>query len=445
MAQLALRLPVFVASPSDVAEEREIAEKVIREVARKASRHQLLVEPFLWEEDAPPALHNPMEITDQFLEVAELVVFIFWSRLGTPGRMNGTETGTLEELRLTRQQVRRGTSDDAFMYFRTTPPENGRPEDLERVRQFRGELEQSKDVYFCEYRTPSEFRQKFRKHLESWVEGWHGLTKICEYALKASSRIPADKLGEYLLTQVKRRFDYEAEPEITDALGTCAVRLYQRHGPEGYKEPLPLQSFSPHLRRLSELGACGEEMDAEQALFDALKGPMAIGPTPLRRGEGDSFFFYDLQWFSFFCAAGLFSAITADETRAVELLPYVNTVHQFLGALGRQHPEKITPNLIRWLANTERITEGKPVVRNFAAYVLGMIGAYEAQDALAHAARYDKGQDVALYCISSLGKMRARRHLKRLIDFFADQQQDHLRLTASQAVCRSIGIAEYEL
>jgi hypothetical protein len=281
--------------------------------------------------------------------------------------------------------------------------------------------------------------------MESWVEDWYGLTRICEYALKASSRVQADQLGEYLLIEIRRRFDYESEPEITDALGACAVRLYQRHGLDGCDEPLPLQSFSPHLKRLSALGASGAELDAQRALLAALRRPMSIGSTPLRRGVGDTFFFYDRQWFSFFCAIGLFSAIAAGDTKAVELLPYANTVHQFLGALGRQQQEKLTPNLIRWLANTDRVTEGKPVVRNFAAYVLGMIGANEAQDALAYAARNDNGQDVALYSISSLGKLRARRHLKRLIDFFSEQSEDYLRMTASQAICRSIGIADYEL
>jgi hypothetical protein len=442
MAQLALRLPVFVASPSDVAEEREIAEKIIREVAREASRQQLLVEPFLWEEDAPPSLQNANDVTNQFLEAAELVVFIVWSRLGTPVRINGTETGTLEELRLTRQQVRRGSSDDAFMYFRTAPPEQGRLEDLEKVRQFRTELEGAKDILFCQYATPADFRRKFRKHLERWVEDWYGLTRICEYALKAPARIPSQFLGERLLLEVRRRFDYEVETEIVALLGDCAVQMYQRFGPQGSDLPIPMPDF--HLRRLSKLA--GEPQPAElQNFLATLSNAPVLGPAPLRKGTGDDLFFHDQQWFSFFCAAGLSSAIMAGQMQAVELRPYMNTVHQYLSVLGRQHPERLAPNLMRWLANTDRVTEGKPIVRNFAAYVLGMIGASEAQDILAHAARYDRGEDVALYSICSLGRLRARHHLRRLVDFFSEQDQAHYRLMASQAICRSVGIAEYEL
>ena len=91
------------------------------------------------------------------------------------------------------------------------------------------------------------------------------------------------------------------------------------------------------------------------------------------------------------------------------------------------------------------IVANKPIVRNFAAYVLGMLGALEAQDALARACETDRGQDVALYSVTSLGKIRSRRYLDLLVDQFEKVSDSHLRLTIGQAICRIIGIAEYEL
>jgi HEAT repeat protein len=84
------------------------------------------------------------------------------------------------------------------------------------------------------------------------------------------------------------------------------------------------------------------------------------------------------------------------------------------------------------------------VARNFAAYVIGMIGGIQAQDALAEALQSDKGVDVSRYCITSLGKLRSRRHLPLLVQFFQTGNDD-LRLVISQAVSNIVGIAHYEL
>jgi hypothetical protein len=82
MAQLALRLPIFLASPSDVQKERQYAEKVILSLSREVSKQRLLIEPLRWEQDAAPSLERPNEVTLRLLQASELTVFIFWSTLG---------------------------------------------------------------------------------------------------------------------------------------------------------------------------------------------------------------------------------------------------------------------------------------------------------------------------------------------------------------------------
>lgn len=74
-----------------------------------------------------------------------------------------------------------------------------------------------------------------------------------------------------------------------------------------------------------------------------------------------------------------------------------------------------------------------------------MLGSLHAQDDLARAARDDRGQDVRLYCITSLGKLRSRRHLMLLVRLYREETDPRLRLTIGQAVCRIVGIAHYEL
>ena len=49
MVDLALHLKVFIASPSDVVEERDTAEKVIAELKEESARQRLLLQSFRWE------------------------------------------------------------------------------------------------------------------------------------------------------------------------------------------------------------------------------------------------------------------------------------------------------------------------------------------------------------------------------------------------------------
>jgi hypothetical protein len=80
-----------------------------------------------------------------------------------------------------------------------------------------------------------------------------------------------------------------------------------------------------------------------------------------------------------------------------------------------------------------------------AAYVLGMLGAIDAQEDLARAAVDDLGQDVRLYCVTSLGKLRARQQLPVLKQLYAREADQQLRLMIAQAICRMTGVADYEM
>src|SRR5689334_4112591 len=122
MAQIAVRLPVFLASPSDVAVERGIAEEEILRLGREVARHGLLLEPFRWEVDAQPGIGRPNEQTNRLLKMSELAVIIFWSSLGSASTVDGFVTGTVEELHLSWRQVSTGASDDLFVYFRDADP-----------------------------------------------------------------------------------------------------------------------------------------------------------------------------------------------------------------------------------------------------------------------------------------------------------------------------------
>jgi HEAT repeat protein len=100
--------------------------------------------------------------------------------------------------------------------------------------------------------------------------------------------------------------------------------------------------------------------------------------------------------------------------------------------------------LIEWLKGASDAGRGRPIVRNFAAYVLGMIRATDAQDALAAAARDDQGHDVRVYAICALGKLRSRRHLSLLVKLRSKAANEQERRVIGQAICRIMGVAYYD-
>jgi len=441
MIELALRIPIFIASPTDVKQERDIVEQEIARISKLSIEKRLLLEPIRWEKDARPGWGRPQDLLNPKVRGAELVIVILWSRMGSAASTRSDETGTMEEFRIASEYVGLGRSDDVFVYFRDTPPpSSASPHSMQRVGEFKESLHRSKSILTCDYADPNEFRETFRRHLEAWLERWSRIPEICEYALRQSAPAHHKSLtGENMLAIYHRVFDETQAPELSARLGRLAVNRYQRNGgprasslaisPDTLGDP---SSWAIHASTQPEV-VLNMLADAGQPV------------PPLRRESNDSVYFATPQWFYFFCAIGLIDAICRADMTAVALVPYVNPVHQVFSALAVTRRERIIEVLGMWLANRDGTTTSQPIVRNFSAYVLGMLGAIEAQDLLAEAAQYDEGSGVQLYCITSLGKLRARRHLALLAKLFFQVAEDYTRLVTAQAICRITGVARYEL
>jgi hypothetical protein len=130
---------VFLASPSDTETEREVLRRVIgRWNDLHAADLGVVLLPVGWETHAVPQLGEPPQalINRQVLERCDLLIGVFWTRLGTP-----TETapsGTAEEIQRFIDAGKR-----ALVYFSTrqTAPELLDPEQLNALRQFRDDLQ----------------------------------------------------------------------------------------------------------------------------------------------------------------------------------------------------------------------------------------------------------------------------------------------------------------
>src|SRR4051794_31938327 len=99
MTFLAQVLRVFVASPGDVADERQmLADCIAHWNIQNSPSAQIVFLPVAWEELLVPELGGRPQalINSRLLQDADLLIGMFWTRLGTP---TGVEvSGTVEEI-----------------------------------------------------------------------------------------------------------------------------------------------------------------------------------------------------------------------------------------------------------------------------------------------------------------------------------------------------------
>jgi len=413
MARLALQLPVFISSPSDVQNERDEVEQVIVRIAGDAARHGLLLSVYKFEKDATPAFGRPLDQSNVDLRASELVIAIFGNGVGSPARVGETETGTLEEIRIAEVLVRMGKTDDLFLYYRT----NNSKMPVTSIESVMRPIIESRQQTVWPYSDPTQLGVLVDRHVRRWLEDWYDIPGICRHAFERSElAMQRDvKTGESRLDSLLSAFELDRNELIPERLADLAVKMYQRHGRMAAAHPLPA-GYSHHAPLVRDFANRGSQFAHQEVFFLA-------------------------------CASGLLAAVARQDTSAVEHKPYVNEVHQYLAALVARTPDRsnIVAVLRTWLSRRSGINGVRPIARNFAAYVLGMVGADEASDQLAESLVEDEVAEVRLYCVTSLGKLRARRHLALLRDTYKSSREAIEQETIAKAICRIIGIARFEL
>ncbi|TKF24736.1 hypothetical protein FCV43_00220 [Vibrio genomosp. F6] len=90
---------VLIASPGDVAEERNaIAETITKWNSMNAERQNVMLMAVGWESHSAPLLGNRAQgvINDQVVDGCDMLIGVFWTRLGSPTGVS--ESGTVEEI-----------------------------------------------------------------------------------------------------------------------------------------------------------------------------------------------------------------------------------------------------------------------------------------------------------------------------------------------------------
>lgn len=187
-------LSVFVASPSDVDEERNRLEDVIREFNKLWSRQLgIRLELIRWETDAYPSFgEDPQSVINaQIPEDFDLFIGIMWYRFGTRTARAGS--GTVEEFR--RAKDRYDADPDSLqimIYFKDSPapvsPTQLDADQLAEVSGFRSGLGKEGGLYWT-FQTPEDFEQLVRIHLTKYIQAWQSRNDISQ-PLAASAEEP---------------------------------------------------------------------------------------------------------------------------------------------------------------------------------------------------------------------------------------------------------------
>jgi hypothetical protein len=153
----------MIASPGDVSAERDIVRDVLREWNDlHAEERGIVLLPLGWETHSAPSMVGTAQeiINGQVLRRSDLLIGIFWTRIGTATAE--AISGTVEEI-----EKHVAASKDAMILLPNAPVKPSRMdrEQYEGVQQFRAEFQKRGRGLYAPYASRDDFRDQFRRHL----------------------------------------------------------------------------------------------------------------------------------------------------------------------------------------------------------------------------------------------------------------------------------------
>ena len=158
---------VLVASPSDVAEERQMAEDVIKKWNARPQR-PLMLEAVLWESYAAPETGGRVQgiLNKQIVDECDFAIGIFWTRIGTDTGV--APGGAVEEVE------RMMAAGKLVMLYFSNVAYRRKDVDIEQIEaldHFRESLQSN--ALIEEYDERHEFREKLAHQLDMQVFNWY--------------------------------------------------------------------------------------------------------------------------------------------------------------------------------------------------------------------------------------------------------------------------------
>lgn len=176
MARQETVLSAFVASPSDVAEERAHLEEIVRELNLTWSRQLAVrIELVKWETHTTPTFGTEPQavINEQVGDDYDIFIGIMWARFGMPTLHH--DSGTEEEFERAYERHKSNPESVRIMfYFKDEPlaPSKLDPTQLAKVHAFKSKLGE-KGGYHWSFSGREQFRSYLQLHLARVIQAWH--------------------------------------------------------------------------------------------------------------------------------------------------------------------------------------------------------------------------------------------------------------------------------
>ena len=182
---------VMIASPGDVASERSIIRDVVYEWnAVNASVRKIVLLPIGWESHSSPEMGASPQtiINSQIMRKCDLLVGVFWTRIGTA--TDNFASGTVEEIE---QHIE--SEKPAMLYF-SSQPVAIETVDLEQVSKLKIFKDSCRTRgLFESYDSHADFKEKFYRHLQLKINE-HPLFKVVDNEVAAEAVESKTKLPE---------------------------------------------------------------------------------------------------------------------------------------------------------------------------------------------------------------------------------------------------------
>ncbi|MGM0582930.1 MAG: DUF4062 domain-containing protein [Bacteroidota bacterium] len=190
---------VFIASPSDVANERRVVRQVLNRWNEiNAEKYGIILHPVGWETHSSPEIgdHPQKLINENVLEDCDLLIGVFWTRFGTP--TEDYDSGTEEEIE---EHIK--TGKPTMLYFSNQPvaPENLDQEQFEKVQNFK-EKYQDRGLYE-EYSSIEDFQKKLSEHIQIKINN-DPIFDVEEALTIENLESPTQKISESLSEEAKK-------------------------------------------------------------------------------------------------------------------------------------------------------------------------------------------------------------------------------------------------
>jgi hypothetical protein len=197
---------VMLASPGDVNEERQIAREIIIDWNNiHAAARKIVLLPLSWEYNSIPSMGDRPQgiINEQVLKNADILVGIFWTRIGTP--TGKAISGSVEEIE---EHIESGKP--TMLYFSKKPvvPDSIDAEQYKAVTNLKKEY-QTKGLT-TDFDSLEDFRTKFQRHLSMKLNEY-------EYQIATTYLLQTDLDPDFNSDDIRLQLSTEAKILLKEA------------------------------------------------------------------------------------------------------------------------------------------------------------------------------------------------------------------------------------